>query len=171
MRLVSYKILILLLFAFSNQLFSQDLSSFSIDSLKYILKSDVTANEEYKAKVCLELSKNYIYKNLDSAEVYAQKGLEFSIKTRYKKGEAVYYIRKCKISEFSYDMDKAIGYGDKAINLYENLEKDRNYLVILNIQAYLHEKQGNIDKALELYLKGLKESKRCSITTYREYIL
>ena len=78
--------------------------------------------------------------------------MDISVKSNYERGKAVYYIRKCKISEFSNKLEEATDYGSKAIGLYANLKKDRNYLVILNIQAYLFEKQTKIDMALELYL-------------------
>ena len=138
--------------------YSQNQNTKVIDSL-HSLVSSKEVTEHNKADAYLELSKIYIYKDLDSAEVYAQKGMDISVKSNYERGKAVYYIRKCKISEFSNELTEAIDYGNKAIGLYDNLEKDRNYLVIVNIQAYLFEKQSKIDTALELYLMGLKEAK------------
>jgi len=143
---------------FSFAIIAQNNDEYFIDSLYQVIKAN-QIDDDSKVDTYLELSKYYIYKDLDSAESYALKGLDLAHKTNYKKGQAVAYIRKCKISEFSDNIDEAISFGNKAISLYETLDKDRNYLVILNIQAYLYEKQTHYDKALELYFKGLKEAK------------
>jgi tetratricopeptide (TPR) repeat protein len=151
------RFLLLLVFS-SSQILAQNNDRYIIDSLHQVIKTN-HINDHSKVDTFLELSKYYIYKDLDSAESYAHKGLDLAAKTNYIKGQAVAYIRKCKISEFSQNIDEAIGYGNKAISLYDNLKKDRNYLVILNIQAYLFEKQTHYDKALELYLNGLKAAR------------
>ena len=143
---------------FSFAIIAQNNDEYFIDSLYQVIKAN-QIDDDSKVDTYLELSKYYIYKDLDSAESYALKGLDLAHKTNYRKGQAVAYIRKCKISEFSDNIDEAISFGNKAISLYETLDKDRNYLVILNIQAYLYEKQTHYDKALELYFKGLKEAK------------
>ena len=152
------RILFILILFFNTKAISQNHFYVKIDSLEKIIQ-DKEVDNIIKVEAYLELSKQYIYKDLDSAELYALKGLDLAHKTNYKKGQAVAYIRKCKIAEFSDNIDEAIAFGNKAIGLYENLDKDRNYLVILNIQAYLYEKQTHYDKALELYFKGLKEAK------------
>lgn len=56
------------------------------DSLKLVFNS--IANDSNKVKTAFQISKRYWYSNPDSAEVYAQKGLQLARSIHFRKGEA-----------------------------------------------------------------------------------
>jgi len=162
------RILFLLILFFSTKAISQDHFNADIDSLEEIVQNK-GVDKIIKIEAYLELSKIYWKKDLDSAMYYAQIGLELSLKNAYTKGQAVAHIRKCKILDLGQDMEKAIEQGVTAIELYDNLVKDEEYLFIHNLLGYLYERQTNFDVALELYLEGLNSAKKQGDEEYQAF--
>jgi len=148
----------LIIVLYSSQFLAQNKDAVKIDSLKLEINSQ-GSNHLIVVDSYLELSKIFLKTSVDSSKFYAAKGFNLAVKVDYAKGLAVAYIRKCKINDIDQNMDLAIDYGTKAIELYEGLIKDSDYLFILNLMGYLHERQTNFDTALELYLEGLRSSK------------
>jgi len=141
--------------------YAQECNQFKNDSLRNVINNNRSTKIE-KVNAYMFLSKCYLEINLDTAEFFAQKGEEISKKNNYSKGQAIGFLRAGEIKEIQGEIEDAKVFFLRAIELYMELDKDRDYMTACNLLAFQYEIQSNYDKALEYYLMGLETAEKLS---------
>ncbi|NOR87688.1 MAG: tetratricopeptide repeat protein, partial [Bacteroidales bacterium] len=149
-----------------NSAIGQTCSQNELDSLK--LRS-ISAKIEILDKIDIwnQIAKCFLNIDLDSTAYYAEKAKFLSTEIGYKKGQVVSILQLSQIEETLGNYDDAIHMLERVLELYEGLEKDSNYLGVLNLMGIIYEVQQDYDKALDYYMTGLREAE---IQGYKLYI-
>lgn len=142
-----------LLFIFLNSIvgFSQNLSE--TDSLYSRFLSE--EEDTNKVEILRELSNVYLRSNIDSAKLFANKGLYLARKNKFDKGIGNMNIILGHVKVIQNDMFGAMDNYLKAVSAftycYEKRELSIAYLVLGNVSYTI----GNYPDALDYYQKGL----------------
>jgi len=130
----------------------------SMDSLKQSLKYN-QLEEIDELSTLLQISRCYLSSDLDSAEFYLDLGMSKAENTKNKQFMAAFMAQKGDVQYSIGDQDQALFQLEEALQIYEELEKDRDYLKALNLSGLIYETRQDYEKALGYYLSGLQESK------------
>lgn len=136
---------------------AQNCSQTEIDSLR--LKSKHTEDIKDRITICIQLAKCYRKKNVDSASYYTDIAYNLSKESDFKKGTAICKLIEGKIQESQGQFDDALRLYKKSFELFEDQEKDIDYLTAINGIGIIYERKHDYDNALKYYFIGLKEAK------------
>ena len=132
-------------------------SSQNIDSLLQLVNS---APKAEKADIYLELSKTYLYRDLDTAENYCQQALKWAEKTGDKEKQIDILIFYSKIPLRQANYKKSLELLQKAFSIANEINND-------SLKALCYHKMGNVyyfkglpDSAASYYIKSLKIRKQ-----------
>jgi len=135
----------------------QECDPVSIDSMRNLI-----LNQELEYRVDLEtylhISSCFLSIDLDSASYYIDRGLERAQSLDDRSIIASLLVQKGHAQYSNGDQDQALIQLEEAIQFYEELEKDRDYLKAINISGLIYETRQDYEKALEYYLSGIQES-------------
>lgn len=150
------KILQLIIFLFcSSTIVGQTLNTKIIDSLTVQLKEKNQSPLD-KAILYNLLAEEYQGLEPEKSFEFLNKALPISIKNKYSKGIADYYRISSKNHFSQAKYERAIVTANQSIQLYLNLKDTLNYLKTLPSLVRATYKNGQLDKAIELTLKGVK---------------
>jgi len=151
-----------------NSVTSKECEKQEIDSLVNVT-IDQKVNNLDRVDSYLILSKCYSYTNLDSAQIFVEQGIELAEEIAYTKGLAIGFLRQGEIYNINGQIEEAKSSIHQALVLYENLKKDKEYMIACNMLAFQYENQSNYDKALEYYLNGLRVAEELNNQTGKAY--
>jgi len=155
----SFKYIILsLIFILSVSIISsQDCDSASIERMRTtIMNKEDGDNTDLELYV--QISRCFLSIDLDSANYYIDLGLERAQSLDERSIIASLLVQKGDVQYSNGDQDQALTQLEEAIQVYEELEKDRDYLKAINLSGLIYETRQDYEKALEYYLSGLQES-------------
>jgi len=171
MNLHFINFLLIIVFSFKTISISAQKSQISdLDSLMQSAQNE-NISDKNKVNAYLEISNLYRKKNIDSAMIYAEKGIVLAENLNYKKGIILSLIRLAQVKKVQSDIEQGNRLLLEAIEYYEEFDEDKNYLIICNLLGIYYQTQSNIDKSLEYFFLGLKSSKDQNNQLYRGYFL
>jgi len=148
-------ILILLYFITSTFLYADE-----IDSLKTVLQ---TSDENKKAEILNQIADLYLYVDLDSAQLYAEKSIKIATDNKDIEHVAIAYKHLARSYNLLQNYEEAIIYIEKsektAIQILKNdksVENQKVYAYILELKGRVFENKSEYPTALEIYQKVSK---------------
>lgn len=102
----------------------------NIDSLKQALT--ISREDTNRILICQELAYSYAKRALDSALIYADKGIQLSKKLNYQKGEALCLMRMAIYYRLSRVSAQGMQYALKALALFEK-QNDTENIILCNL--------------------------------------
>lgn len=127
------------------------------DSLLQVISHGNTV-DSVKVKALAELSKNYWYRNLDSAYLFAHRGQLLSLEIDDKISYGTFLISKGVIFYFQSENDSALYYLNNAHNLFDEISYQKGILRVYNSLGLVYSNMGDFTKAQDYYLKGIEQA-------------
>ncbi|MEL6863798.1 MAG: ATP-binding protein, partial [Bacteroidota bacterium] len=133
-----------------------------LDSL--MIELSESAEDTAKVKLLHDISWEYSRVDVDKMQDYTKQALALSNVLDYPKGRAKSFYYLAVASLYKGHLEASYDYGQKAYDTAAEINDQKTMASAVNVFGIYHHEKGNLVKALEHYLEGLKYSALISDT-------